>query len=114
MTRRDWERGDIPALGLFLNGQEIPYPGARGQPIVDDSFLLLVNGHYEDVGVRLPSPRYGAEWALELSTAEPEALPGAWTAGARDTVACPCRSFTVLRRVDASQQARAEEEQVAA
>ena len=103
MTRRDWERGDIPALGLFLNGQEIPYPDARGQRIVDDSFLLLVNGHHEEVDLRVPSPRYGAEWALELSTAEPEALPGAWTAAPRATVACPGRSLTVLKRVEARQ-----------
>ncbi|CAA9503640.1 MAG: GH13_11 / GH13 / GH13_13 / GH13_10 / CBM48 [uncultured Solirubrobacteraceae bacterium] len=109
MTRRDWERDDIPALGLFLNGQEIPYPDPRGERIVDDSFILLVNGHHEDVEVRLPSPRYGGEWALELSTAEPEALPGAWTVEARGTVACPGRSLTVLKRVEPIQAGPVEE-----
>ena len=113
MTRRDWEREDIPALGLFLNGQAIPYPGARGERIVDDSFLVLVNGHHDDVAMRLPSPRYGAAWALELCTHEPEALPGTWTVEARETVRCPGRTITVLKRVEATHEGPAEAAEVA-
>ena len=109
MTRRDWEHDDIKAIGLFLNGQAIPYPGARGEQIVDDSFLVLVNGHHEGLEILLPSPRYGAHWALELSTDEPEALPGAWTADARGSVHCPARSLTVLKRVEPAHEGPAEE-----
>ncbi len=112
MTRRDWERDDIPAFGLFLNGQAIPYPGRRGERIVDDSFLVLINGHHEAVDVKLPSPRYGAEWAVELSTAEPDVEAGAWTVAARGTVACEARSFTVLKRVEARVEGPAEEAEV--
>ncbi len=112
MTRRDWEREDIPALGLFLNGNAFPYPDARGRTIVDDSFIVLVNGHHEDVDVRMPSPRYGAEWAVELSTAEPEVEAGAWTVEARRNVLCPSRSITVLKRVEPRQEGPAEEAEV--
>ena len=50
MTSGDWRSGH-PVLGLFLNGDEIPYRNRRGEPIRDDSFLLLVNAHHEDVPV---------------------------------------------------------------
>src|SRR6476619_6808579 len=97
MTQRDWERGDLHHVGLFLNGEEFPYLGARGERIEDDSFLLLFNAHHEDVEFRLPNARYGASWGLELSTAEPEAEPGAWSAPARGSVKVIARSVVVLK-----------------
>ena len=44
MTQRDWSRGDARAIGVFLNGEEIPMLTPQGEPVVDDSFLLLFNG----------------------------------------------------------------------
>src|SRR3954454_16245842 len=58
MTSGDWRSGH-PVLGLFLNGQEIPYKNRSGRRIEDDSFILLVNGHHEDVDFRLPVRRFG-------------------------------------------------------
>ena len=101
MTRRDWERDDVHAVGLFLNGDAIADVTRRGEPIVDDSFLLLFNAHHEDLEFRLPSHRYGESWALELSTAEPEAVAGDWTAPARGALSLPSRSVVVLKRVAA-------------
>jgi glycogen operon protein len=98
MTQRDWEQHDLHHVGLFLNGEEFPYLDARGEHIEDDSFLLLFNAHHEDVEFRLPNARYGASWSLELSSAEPEAQPGAWTAAARQPVTLVARSVVVLRR----------------
>ncbi|MGH2942319.1 MAG: glycogen debranching protein GlgX [Solirubrobacteraceae bacterium] len=99
MTQRDWH-ADGQVLGLFLNGKEFPYPNRKGERITDDSFLLLFNGHHEDVTFTLPSRRWGQRWELELCTGEPEAERGQFERGARqDIEVCP-RSVTVLRRVD--------------
>ncbi|MCU1353727.1 MAG: hypothetical protein JWM05_2936 [Acidimicrobiales bacterium] len=98
MTNAGWNNPDERVLGLFLNGQEMPDRGRRGEAITDDSFLVLVNGHYEDVEFTLPTTRFGRRWTLELATAEPDAAPGAWTVGARATVTTTARSVTVLRR----------------
>jgi isoamylase len=96
MTRRDWQRPDSHALGMFLNGQEIPYRTAHGQPIGDDSFLVLVNAHYEPLTFRLPPRRFGLRWALELATADPD---GRWPdLPARSEVAVESRSLVLLRR----------------
>jgi isoamylase len=100
MTQRDWERGDRHVLGLFLNGHEFPYKGRCGERIIDDSFLLLINAHHEDVTMTLPARRWGQKWALELSTADPSAEPGSETYAARSQFETLARSVTVLKRVD--------------
>ncbi|HEV2060866.1 MAG TPA: glycogen debranching protein GlgX [Solirubrobacteraceae bacterium] len=99
MTQRDWaSNGHV--IGLSLNGHEFPYVDARGQPIIDDSFLLLFNGHHEDVMFTLPSRRYGLEWALEVCTGDPALAPQAFTRRPREELEVIARSVTVLRRVD--------------
>jgi isoamylase len=98
MTRRDWQNGE-PVLGLFLNGAEIPTPGPHGEEIEDDSFLLLFNAHEEDRTMVLPWPRFGGQWALELSTADPGAQPGSSKYRSRGEITLMARSVVVLRRV---------------
>jgi isoamylase len=97
MTRRDWQGGEH-VLGMFLNGREITTPGPHGEDIEDDSFLLLFNAHEEDRMFMLPRRRFGAQWALELSTADPEALAGSIVYGARTQVDVRSRSIVILKR----------------
>jgi isoamylase len=98
MTRRDWQSGE-PVLGMFLNGREINAPGPRGERIEDDSFLLLFNAHTADRMFMLPRRRFGAQWALELSTADPQAEPGSMVYGARTEVTVISHSIVILKRV---------------
>jgi glycogen operon protein len=100
MTRRDWQVGEH-VLGMFLNGEEIPNPGPRGEDVEDDSFLLLFNAHHEDRTFMLPRRRFGARWTLELSTADPEAQPGSATYGARTEVTVIAHSIVILTRITA-------------
>jgi isoamylase len=98
MSRREWQAGE-PVLGMFLNGREIPNPGPHGEDIVDDSFILLFNAHGEDRWFVLPRRRFGAQWALELSTADPEAEAGSRRYGARTEVAVVAHSLIILKRI---------------
>jgi isoamylase len=100
MTRRDWQDGEH-VLGMFLNGKEIVNSGPHGENIEDDSFLLLFNAHHEDRTFMLPRRRFGAQWALELSTADPEAAPGSATHGARTEVPVIAHSIVILKRLAA-------------
>jgi glycogen operon protein len=97
MTARDWKRGG-QVLGMFLNGDAIAPRGPRGEHVVDDSFLLLFNGGAEDRTFTLPHRRFGEQWVLELSTADPDAEPGTAVGGAHGEVHVGARSVLVLRR----------------
>ena len=98
MTRANWQ-GDEHVLGMFLNGREIRTPGPYGEDVEDDSFMLLFNAHDEDCMFTLPRRRFGATWALELSTNDPETEPGSARYQAQSEVAVISRSILVLRRV---------------
>jgi isoamylase len=97
MTARDWQTGE-PVLGMFLNGLEIPTPGPHGEDIEDDSFLVLINAHPEDRVFILPRRRFGAEWALELSSADPAAEAGSVRYGDRSELPVLSRSIVILKR----------------
>src|SRR6187401_3539898 len=99
MNQADWTRGDAFALGAFLNGAEIPTLTAEGEPIADDSFIVLFNAWREPVRFVLPPTRFGRRWAHELCTAEPDLPPNGTTLQARDAVPVRERALRVLRRV---------------
>jgi isoamylase len=98
MTQRDWRDGGLSAIGVFLNGEEIPSTNPRGEPVADDSFLLLFNAHHDAIEFKLPTRRFGSRWRFELSTAEPEADAGARSYVARGSVPVEARAALVLRR----------------
>ena len=98
MTDLDWEAGFAKALGVFLNGEAIPSRGARGQRIVDGSFLLLFSAHHEPIEFLLPTGPYGERWELVLDTADPAVPEGSRVFKAGDAVPLVDRSLVVLQR----------------
>jgi glycogen operon protein len=68
MTEADWQREDARALGVFLNGEEIPTHDRDGNPIEGNSFLILFNAHHEPVPFTI-APELGDKWTVELATA---------------------------------------------
>jgi glycogen operon protein len=97
MTERDWQTSG-PVVGMFLNGEEIAAPDARGRPILDESFLVLFNAHHEDCTFTLPNRRFGVAWTLVLDTADPGLEPGAREVAARQPIDVVARSVILLRR----------------
>ena len=74
-------------------------PWLASRPIDDDSFLVLFNGHFEDVTCTLPARRFGATWTREFDTAVPSLQPDTDRLQARDEVHVVSRSMQLLRRV---------------
>ena len=70
MGDEDWTNGFTRAVAVFLNGSVLPDVDMRGEPVVDDSFLLLMNGHDEPLDFLLPDTSFGAEWAVALDTGD--------------------------------------------
>ena len=55
MTDAEWQAEGVRAIGLRLAGDAIDDRGPRGERIVDDTLLLLLNAADEDG--RVPPPR---------------------------------------------------------
>jgi glycogen operon protein len=58
MDEPDWFAPAV-TLGMFLSGRDIAQRDARGEPVVDESFLLVVHAGHRPVEFTLP----GAPWA---------------------------------------------------
>ena len=99
MTDEQWQIGYAKVLGMFLNGDEIPSPGPKGERISDDSFLLLFNAHYEMVEFFLPTWLQERQWAVVIDTKEPRFVQTEHDFTGEQTVPVVARSLVVLRRV---------------
>lgn len=66
MTRQDWDSEFGRCVMVFLNGEALPEPDARGQRIIDDSFLLCFNAGETPVDFVTPTPntpKAGTRWS---------------------------------------------------
>jgi glycogen operon protein len=70
MTDADWEENEARAMGVFLNGHDIPGLDARGERVVGDSFLVLLNAGPAAVSFTLPKDSWGESWVKVLDTWE--------------------------------------------
>jgi glycogen operon protein len=100
MTIDDWKAGFAKALGVFLNGAAIPSRGARGERVIDSSFLLLANAHRETVKFTLPAAAWGARWVVVIDTADPAGAEPTRNLAPDEVIEITARSLVLLRRVE--------------
>ncbi|HEX5114915.1 MAG TPA: glycogen debranching protein GlgX [Pseudonocardiaceae bacterium] len=101
MKEQNWDDGFGKAIVVFLNGEGIPDLDERGMDVLDDSFLMAFNAHYEDIEFTLPGNGYGAEWAVVIDTATGDLVadPGKEMVAGGGTIMVTARSLVVLQRV---------------
>jgi isoamylase len=100
MHEDDWSAGFAKSFQVFLNGDGISEPDRRGEQVRDDSFIVFVNAHHEDLKFKLPPGRYGGMWVRVIDTADPMlADEGIVAIKSGETVQVEDRSVQVLRRV---------------
>jgi isoamylase len=98
MTHEDWDKSfHHRCVTAFLNGEAIDAPDARGERVVDDSFLLCFNAHDERVEFVTPHDDYAQEWSVEIDTNDPVGAADLVVA-AGATVEVPARSLLILRK----------------
>ncbi len=68
MSDRDWQAGFAKTIGVFLNGDALPWLDPRGHPVRSDTFLMLFNAHTEPVDFVVPGEEWGREWRVILDT----------------------------------------------
>ncbi|MCV2396312.1 glycogen debranching protein GlgX [Actinotalea sp. M2MS4P-6] len=90
MADEDWSESHAKAFQVWLNGEAIAEPDTRGEPIVDDSFLMLFNAAEHGVQFTLPGPDYGEKWTCELDTSISLAEGKVVAAGSTLTLAGRC------------------------
>jgi isoamylase len=69
MSEEEWASPFVRCLGMLLSGDTMDVLNFQGEPIRDDTFLLLINAHYEPIPFVLPGQEH-IEWQLILDTME--------------------------------------------
>src|SRR2546423_1452790 len=109
MSEKDWSLPLARCLGMMLSGDTIDVLSFQGGPIRDDTFLFLMNAHYETISFLLPGQE-NIEWQLLLDTAtesgflaEPKGFPSGDELPVIDRGVC-------LLKLSAGAQAQARQE----
>ena len=101
MTGADWGDPDARALALYLDGSDDPDRADDGGLLLDDDFLVLVNGWWEPLGFTIPQTRADQGWTVEITTfdlaLEPPSTRSQPSLGAGDRLTVGPRSLVVLR-----------------
>jgi isoamylase len=71
MTDEEWNAGWVRCIGMLLNGATIGDVDEAGAPVVDQTFLLLLNCHSEHIDFHLPP----VPWTIVIDTNEPDQDP---------------------------------------
>src|SRR6266487_4125630 len=69
MTEEEWTSPFVRCLGMLLSGDATDVLNFEGEPVRDDTFLLLINAHYEPIAFVLPGQEH-LEWQLILDTSD--------------------------------------------
>ncbi len=72
MTPQDWQKPWIQALAMVLGGDAIPMVDERGERMLDDGVLILMNAHHEPIEFKLPAEAEGGPWLVEVDTSNPD------------------------------------------
>jgi isoamylase len=99
MTEAQWQDGLVKAIAIFLNGEAISTPGARGERIVDDSFLILFNAHAKPMEFALPEMLQQWEWMTIIDTTQAQFVEQGDRYGSNMLLTVWERSVLVLQRV---------------
>ena len=81
MTDQDWNLPFARCLGCLMVGQRLYERDERGEPVMDDDLLVLMNAHHDALEIVLPE----APWLVLLDTA-------------RDEPAVPAKSYRLEAR----------------
>jgi glycogen operon protein len=77
MTDAEWTAGWVRCFGVMLNGGTLAEPDETGEPVLDDTFLLMLNCHHEAIKFYMPRSPKNQDWEVCLDTRRPEMIPPA-------------------------------------
>jgi glycogen operon protein len=94
MDDEAWNAGFIQCLGMRLAGDLIGDVDERGEPIVGETVLLLLNAYHEPIAFTLPAAKLTHQWVRLLDTSDDNAPVAALQSG--DKYLLQGRSLTLL------------------
>lgn len=99
MSEEHWGEDRARSLAVFLNGDSVGAVAARGTPVRDDTFFVLINAHHQPLPFTIPRGDWGRRWTVVIDTRHDVVAEGPAVA-AGEALVLEGRSLVLLRRVD--------------
>jgi isoamylase len=97
VTGEQWADRNARSVAIYLEGQDAPDHAADGSLLIDDDFLVLVNGWWEPLTFTLPQACADQTWTADIDTFDPSATARHGKPSAGEQVTLDARSVLVLR-----------------
>jgi glycogen operon protein len=96
----DWQASFAKTLGVFLNGDALPWNDPRGHPVRSGSFFMVFNAHHESLDFTLPADQWGRQWSYVLDSARRDEELDPLPRKAGELLRVTDRSFVLLERTE--------------
>jgi len=104
MTVEDWTTRESRCLCMLLSGDVLDVRNDQGDPVRDETFVVLFNAYHESVKFALPG-KQDVNWEVCLDTRDESSFPGEpGSHSAGDELELIERSLCVLRQVKGTQE----------
>jgi isoamylase len=109
MTQEQWNTGWMRSLAVMLNGQTLGQLDPMGDPILDDTFLVMLNSFGDCVTYTLPHSPRNRGWKLLMNTHDLEDPFGEKLL--KGTLDVSGRSVVILRELTEGEAQQSQREQ---
>jgi isoamylase len=97
MSDDEWNLGWVRSLGLRLNGETLGDVDEAGEPVNDDTFLIMLNCHHEPIEFFVPKPATVEAWEIIVDTNDPALGVGSRSCAFGDSIELTPLSLVVAR-----------------
>ena len=97
MTDDDWNNPEMRCFGLRVAGDAIEELDERGNRVVGDTLLILLNSHHDPLPFVLPAHKPRLRWELLLDTREPSGRPAEQVSRGGEVFDLEGRSLALFR-----------------
>jgi isoamylase len=111
MTQEQWSTGWMRSMAVMLNGTTLGQIDDMGEPVTDDTFLVMLNSYAECVTYALPQSPRNRGWKLLMNTADLDQPFGEKLLDG--TLDVSGRSVAVLRELTAAEAKQPESDEAA-
>jgi isoamylase len=97
MSDEDWNASWIRCIGVFLAGEIHGEVDKEGNPLVDNSLIILLNSNKDPIEFKMPELK--AKWQIEVDTGAPDVKSGKRTANSGEITEVGGRSVVLLKQI---------------
>lgn len=94
MSDEDWRASWVRCIGVFLSGEMPDEVDGKGNPLVDNSLIILLNSHQDTI--QFKTPQLKGRWQVELDTGNPDLKHGEKVVIPGETIGITGRSVILL------------------